>query len=201
MRTRIALLGTLSDLHTQPIRYDLAELARIVADVQPDLLGVEVERDEFERDDLTRAPIEVRDALVPLARRSDIVVVPIGAASGEELRAPHATLRVRAVLIRALDGALMWVQTLANGAREVNSAIVSHTCGLICHLEEHASGARGRRAWKTTNEKMLANIIAIARRDPCARILVAVQCRRKHWLEPKLRRAPEIALVNYWELR
>ena len=104
-KTRIAILATLADLHQQPIRYDLAELARIVTDVQPDLLGVEVERDEFERADLARAPIEVRDALIPLAQRSDIVIVPIGAASGDELRAPAAN--PAAPLLRLLDVTLV----------------------------------------------------------------------------------------------
>lgn len=197
-KVRLALLGTLSDLHKQPIRYDLAELARIVVETQPDLLGVEVERDDFERDDLRRAPIEVREALIPLARRSDTVIVPIGAGSPDELRA--AGDGIGTVLIRILDTALAVVQKTANDARRINSALVSHTCGLICHIEEHACGARGRRAWAMTNEKMLTNIVAMAERDPQARILVAVQCRRKHWLEPKLRKMPDITLMNYWEL-
>ncbi len=197
-KTRIAILGTIADLHKQPIRYDLAELRRIVADVQPDLLGIEVERDEFEREDLSRAPVEVREALVPLARRSDTVVVPIGAGSSEELRA--SSEGIPAALIRGLDAMLTSVQKTANDARRVNSALVSHTCGLICHLEEYVCGETGHRAWLTTNEKMLANIIGMVRRDPQARILVAVQCRRKHRLEPKLRQAPGVELVNYWEL-
>ncbi len=197
-KTRIALLGTFAELHRQPIHYDLAELARIVIQTQPDLLGVEIERDEFERDDLMRAPIEVREALIPLARRSDTVIVPIGAGSPDELRA--AGDGTSAGLIRMLDTALAVVQKTANDARRVNSALVSHTRGLICHLEEHTCGERGRRAWTKTNEKMLTNIAAIAERDPMTRILVAVQCRRKHWLEPKLRKMAEIELVNYWEL-
>jgi hypothetical protein len=197
-RTRIALLGTLAELHKQPIHYDLVELARIVVETQPDLLCVEVERNDFERNDLSRASLEVREALIPLARRSDTVIVPIGAGSQDELRASGDG--IGAVLIRMLNAALAAIQKTANDAHRVNSALVSHTCGLICHLEEHACGARGRRAWETTNEKMLTNIAAIAERDPQARILVAVQCRRKHWLEPKLRRRSDIELVNYWEL-
>ncbi len=93
IKTRLALLGTLADLHRQPIQYDLAEVAHITGELVPDLLGVEVERAEFERDDLSRAPVEVREALVPLARRSDIVLVPIGAPSPDELRAPPASTR------------------------------------------------------------------------------------------------------------
>ena len=196
--TRIALLGTLSQLHLQPIRYDLAALARIVAEIQPDLLGVEVDRDEFERADLEHSPIEVRETLVPLARKSDMVVVPVGAPSPEELRPPHPG--VRAALIRVLDATLQQVQMTANNARSVNSASVSHACGLICHLEEYACGEGGRQAWKIANSRILGHIGEIARRDPGTRILVAVQCRRKHWLEPRLRKLPDVDLVNYWEL-
>ncbi len=53
-KTRIALLGTIADLHQRPIRYDLDALSHIVADARPDLLGVEIERDEFEREDFIR---------------------------------------------------------------------------------------------------------------------------------------------------
>lgn len=197
-KTRIALLGTVSDLHEQPIGYDLGELGRILASVQPDLLGIEIERDEFERGDLQGAPIEVREALIPAARKIDTVLVPIGAASPDELHAPQAG--VRSTAVRALDTILRAVQSTANNARRINSSIVSHTCGLICHLEEEVCGKRGRMAWTLTNEKMLANICEMARRDPGTRILVAVQCRRKHWLEPKLKKMSEVELVNYWEL-
>ncbi len=197
-KTRIALLGTLSDLHKQPIRYDLDELKRIVTELQPDLLGVEAERGEFERDELSRAPVEISEALVPLARRSDMVVVPIGAGSNMELHASNGGLP--AAVIRRLDAMIARVQKTANDARKVNSALISSTCGLICHLEEYVCGEQGRQAWEATNQKMLANILAMVQRDPAARVLVAVQCRRKHWLEPKLLRRSEIELVDYWEL-
>ncbi len=196
--TRIALLGTVSDLHTQPIRYDLAELTRIVSDVQPELFGVEVEQGDFERGDLASAPVEVRHALVPLARRTDIVLVPVGAALEGDLRAPAKG--VRAAVLRALDRALKGIEKLANGAREVNSGIICHACGLICHLTAHLGGKRGRLALKSANERMLGNIVSMTRRDPGARMLVAVQCRRKHWLESRLKRLAGVELVKYWEL-
>ena len=196
--TRIAFLATVSDLHTQPIRYDLAELSRIVSVVQPELFGVEVEQDDFERGDLAEAPIEVRDALVPLAGRTDIVLVPLGAALGNEPRAPGRGFR--AATIRVLDRTLTGIQKLANGARAVNSQMVCHACGLICRLEALISGKRGRAAWEDANQRMLRNIDSMTRRDPGARMLVAVQCRRKHWLESRLKRLAEVEVVRYWEL-
>jgi hypothetical protein len=47
---------------------------------------------------------------------------------------------------------------------------------------------------------MLDNILQIVRRDPGRRMLVAVQCQRTHWLEPRLKRVPDIELVDYREL-
>ena len=201
-KTRMALLATLSNLHHEPIRYDLNELARIVTQAQPDLLGVEVERSAFEQNDLSGAPLEVREALFPLALRSDVVIVPLGAGSREELSAPSSgPLRsVRTLLIGGLDAALTAIQRSASDARRVNSVLVSHSCGLICHLQAYASGERGRRVWEATNSKMLENIRWMVQHDPSTRIMVAVQCRRKHWLEARLRQWANVELVPYWEL-
>ena len=41
-QTRLAILGTMAVLHTQPIRYDISGLRKLVADVSPDLLCVEI---------------------------------------------------------------------------------------------------------------------------------------------------------------
>ena len=41
-KTRLAILGTISDLHRQSIRYDLDCLQKVVADISPDLLCAEI---------------------------------------------------------------------------------------------------------------------------------------------------------------
>jgi hypothetical protein len=55
-------------------------------------------------------------------------------------------------------------------------------------MEAAASTAESRLAWDRTNAEILDNVIAAIRRDPGRRLLVAVQCRRLHWLELQLRR-------------
>ncbi len=60
-KTRLALLGTLGHLHAEPLRYDLACLRSLVEALEPDLLGIEVEPDAWERGDLRAAPVEVRE--------------------------------------------------------------------------------------------------------------------------------------------
>ncbi len=50
------------------------------------------------------------------------------------------------------------------------------------------------------NEVILNNILAAVQRDPGRRVLVTVDCRRRHRLEKQLRRAPGIDLVFYQHL-
>ena len=118
-KTRLALLGTLGHLHTEPLRYDLACLRSLVETLEPDLLGVEVEPEAWERGDLSGAPVEVREGLVPAARRTDTVIVPLAGPSPGELAPPEGggLARLRAGLLRSADRLLTGLQRAADGPR------------------------------------------------------------------------------------
>lgn len=47
LRSRVAVLGTLAELHKTTIQYDLKTLRRIVKDLQPDLLCAEIYPDDW----------------------------------------------------------------------------------------------------------------------------------------------------------
>jgi len=201
-KTRLALLGTLGHLHTEPLRYDLACLRSLVEALEPDLLGVEVEPEAWERGDLRGAPVEVRDGLLPAARRTDTVIVPLGGPSPIELAPPERgeLARLRANLMQGADRLLAELQRVSDGPEGVNSALFGHVCGFICTVEAAVAGDVGRRAWQATNERILERILWAVQRDPGRRVLVAMQCRRVHWLELRLKRAPDIELVDYRDL-
>ena len=202
-RTRLALLGTLGQLHSEPLRYDLACLRALVEGLEPDLLGVEAAPDAWQRDDLSGAPIEVRESLLPAARRTDTIIVPLGCPSPLELAPPAGggLARPRAGLVRAARRLLTRLQRAADGPEGVNSHWFKHTCGLLCSLEAAAAGDEGRRAWDAANGRILERLLWLARRDPGRRVLVALQCRRIHWLETRLRAlGEEIDLVPYQRL-
>jgi len=199
-KTRLALLGTLGHLHTEALRYDLACLRALVETLEPDLLGVEVEPEAWERGDLSGAPLEVRAGLVPAARRTDTVIVPLGGPSPGELAPPEGggLARLRAGLVRGADRLLTGLQRAADGPEGVNSPLFGHVCGFICTVEAVAAGETGRQAWEATNARILERLLWAVRRDPGRRVLVAVQCRRVHWLETRLRSLrDEITLVPY----
>ena len=232
IKTRIAFLATLGHLHTEAVKYDLACLRSLVTDLEPDLLGIEVEPADWEQSTLSGAPVEVREALVPACVVTDTVVVPLGGpmpmelaspgafddfdafsvpgASGRDLRTAgaggtHGTKwdELRAKVLREADRLLTGWQRdrAAQGPEAVNSRAFGHLCGLVCTLEEAAAGEAGRRAWEESNERILERLVEMVRRDPGRRVLVAVNCRRVHWLQARLRAfAGEMVLVPYEQL-
>ena len=201
-KTRIAVLGTLADLHREPIRYNLACLADLVEELNPDLLFAELQREAWEAGDVSAVPIEYREALIPLAARTNIVIVPIqGAAGFEPGMAQAAHMRYpRRAMLRWLDGLLRWFQIRADGPHAIHSGSFGHICHTICLLEAWAGGPAARQAWDAANRALLENVLAAVQRDPGERVLVTVDCRRWHRLAERLRHVDAIELVAYWEL-
>ena len=202
-KTRLALLGTLGELHLEPLHYDLACLRSLVESLEPDLLGVEIDPLAWESGDLSGAPLEAREVLVPAARRLDTVIVPLGAPSPLELEPPAGSglTLLRAGVVRSTDRLLTALQRAADGPDGVNSPLFGHVCGFICRLEQAAADDDGRDAWEATNKRIFDRLMWAVRRDPGRRVLAAVQCRRLHRLEPLLRREKDILeLVHYREL-
>ena len=201
-KSRVAILGTLAELHREPIRYNLNALRRLVKELQPDLLCAEIHPNDWQTGDLSQLPPEYREALVPLSRRTDIIIVPVSNSRERELVAPWGQrwLRLRAWMVRLLNGQLRLMQRLANGPRAINSGFFGLICDGTCSLTAWVCGPEARHAWDESNQAILDNIIAAIRRDPGRRVLVTVDCRRRHRLEHSLRHAPEVELVDYRQL-
>lgn len=201
-KTRVAVLGTLADLHREPIRYDLACLTDLVEELNPDLLFAELQREAWEAGDMSAAPIEYREALIPLAARTNIVIVPIqGAAGCESIMAQDGRMaRPRRAILRWLDGLLRWFQLRADGPRAIHSGSFGHVCHTICLLEAWAGGPAARRAWDAANRTLLENVLAAVRRDPGVRVLITVDCHRWHQLVERLRHVDDVEVVDFWKL-
>lgn len=202
--TTVALLGTLRELHTALPGYDLRRLEELVAAKKPDLLCVEVDQRDWEADDLDGAPIEGREVLARLSRSSEITLVPLGAGgrlwSENGISAPCCGLLapVRRWLSRLLDNMTIGLMKLAGGPRAINSGLVEHLCAAMCDLQVALADGEARRAWMARNEELMDRVLWTVRHDPGRRLLVTIDCRRKHWLRARLRSVPEIALVDFW---
>jgi len=199
VRSRVAVLGTLAELHQKPIKYDLRALRRLVRDLKPDLLCAEIHPDDWKKGDLSKMLPEYRDALLPLSRRTDIIIVPVSNWHQLDLFVPKKghLLGLRTSVVRLLTGQLRLMQRLANGPRAINSGLFGWVCDVVCSLTARVCGPEVQQAWDQANQAMLNNILAAIRRDPGRRVLVTVDCRRRHRLERYLRAEPEVELVDY----
>lgn len=176
----------MSDLHSRPIAYDLECLRRIVADLSPDLLCAEITMDAWEREDLSRASLEVREALAPVIASTDVVLVPIAPTPKQYTDfAPNSGWRRR--LVRTFDRILHWGQIQANDVETVNGLWFGAFCHTVCWLTESLWSAKDRVAWERQNKELAENIVRAVQRDSGRRVLVAVQCQRLHRLTPLLR--------------
>jgi hypothetical protein len=184
-KTRLALLGTMSDLHKQPIRYDLACLQKVVADLSPDLLCAEITREAWEQNDFSQASIEVRKALAPVIASLDIVLIPVAPTPGSfpDFTPNHGW---RGHIVRTFDRLLRWGQIQADDVGTVNGPWFGAFCHTVCWVTEMFWTAEARAAWEKQNRRLAENIVRAAQRDSGRRVLVAVQCQRLHHLMPLL---------------
>ena len=199
MKSRVAVLGTLGELHTEPIGYDLDTLSRIVREIQPDLLCAEIHPDDWAAQDLDGMPPEYRETLVPLSRRTGIVIVPVAGSRDRGLMTPGGGqfLALRTFLVGILNAHLRWMQSGDRGLAAINSGAWGAVCDGLCCLTANLCGSDVRREWDAANRAIFENVLAAVRRDAGCRVLVTVDCRRRHRLERELRRVREVGLVHY----
>jgi len=196
-RTPVAVLGTLAEFHHDPIPYDLAALVRLVRDLRPDLLCLDMTSDQWRRREFGDLPPEYRDALLPLAQQTDIVVVPI---AGDRPPVEPTARGWRGRLIAQLRRVLAFVQRTAPGPTALNDGPRHHVADLLYSMIAWLGGPDTVRAWRTHTDHLVQQVLDVARRDPGRRILVVVNLRHCHHIRPALRRLTEIREVSHSRL-
>ena len=199
-QTRLAILGTMSDLHRQPISYDLNCLQNVVAALSPDLLCAEITQEAWERSDLSRVSLEVRDALAPVIASTDIVLIPVAPTPKQYADfTPDSGWRRR--IVRNFDRLLRWGQIQANDVKSINGFGFGAFCHTVCMLTELFWTKNDRAAWEKQNRELTENIVRAVQRDSGRRVLVAVQCQRLHRLIPLLQAHNNLfKIVRYQDL-
>lgn len=202
MKSRVAVLGTLGEAHAESDGYGLDALERVVREIEPDLLCTEIRPEDWAAGALEEVEPEYRDVLVPLSRRTDIVIVPVAGSRNPGLIAPRSgpLLALRSLAVRILNAHLRWMQRTARGPEQINSGWWGAVCDRLCSLTATLCGPDARREWDAANRAILEKVLDAVRRDPGRRVLVTLDCRRRHRLERDLRRVPEVDLVSHRDL-
>ena len=200
--SKVAVLGLLADLRREPTQYDLRLLHRLVKNIQPDLLCAEIHPDDWQFGDLSTVWLEYRETLLPLARRTDIIVVPVGGSARSEIKLPEdiPLVRLRRLAVQLINSLQRRFTRLARHPDDLNGGALDTFCDGRCALALWVSGSQARQAWEEVNNTILNNIITAVRRDPGRRVLVTVDCRRRRWLMGHLCELSEIELLTYHTL-
>ena len=195
--TKVAVLGTLAEFHREPIPYDLAALVQLVSDLHPDFVCLEMTPEQWQQQDFGDLPPEYREALLPLAYQTDMVVVPI---AEERPHEEPTTSGWRGQLIGFLRQGLAYVQRTAPDAAAVNQGWRHDLANVLYHLVAWLAGGQVEGEWQTHRSHLAEQVLEIARRDPGRRVLVVVNVRHCHHIRPALKKYPEVQVVPYSQL-
>ncbi len=196
-RTPVAVLGTLAEFHREPIPYDLDALVRLVIDLRPDLLCLDLSPDEWQKRDFDELPPEYREALLPLAYQTDIVIAPIGRAAPPQ--EPTAS-GWKGWFITQLRRWLASLQRTAPGPAAINQGLRHHVANLLYDAIALLVGQETYRQWKAHTDQLIRQVVEVVHRDPGCRILVVVNVRHCHVIRNALRKRPEVQVVEYRSL-
>jgi hypothetical protein len=192
--TRVAVLGTLAEFHREPIPYDLKALVQLVSQLNPDFLCLEMTPQQWHDQDYGDLPPEYREALLPLAYQTDMVVVPIAEANPPQ--EPTAS-GWQGRLIEWLRRGLVAIQRSAPNATAVNQGWRHDLANVFYHQIARLAGGKIEREWDAHRAHMARQVLEIVRRDPGRRVLVVVNVRHCHHLRPALRQYPDIEVVPF----
>ena len=195
--TRIAVLGTLTEFHADPLPYDLQALVDLVAGINPDLLCLDMTLAQWQQKEFDSLPAEYREALLPLAAQTDMVIVPIGG----ELEMPRATaVGWRNHLIGHIRTLLGWVQTNAPTPDAINQGWRHELANVLYGLSRHLAGSAAREAYHIHIEELTQATRQVAMNNPGNRILVVTNIQYCHHIRPQLRQQPAIHETTYMNL-
>lgn len=196
-KTRVAVLGTLAEFHQDAVAFGLEALLELVVSIHPDLLCLDIQPDVWEQKSFNELPPEYRDALLPLAERSDIVVVPIGEAQTHQ--GPE-TAGWRATIVQGLQSLLAGLQRNAPSPEAANYGWRHDLANVLYYLIDRLDRRHLRESHSAHMQHLIERIREVAYRDPQAKILAVVNVRYCHHIRPALREDANIEIVPFMEL-
>ncbi len=196
-RSSVAVLGTLAGLHCEPILYDLAALVQLVSDLKPDLLCLDITPDQWQSHDFSDLPPEYREALLPLAYQTDIVVVPI---AGKCPPAEPSATGWRRKAIALLQRWLATLQRTAPGPAAVNAGPRHFLANLLYGVIATLAKRETRHAECAHTNHLVQEVLEVLRRDPGRRVLVAVNARHCNHIRHALEKCPQVRIARYFQL-
>jgi hypothetical protein len=195
--SRVAVLGTLAEFHREPIPYDMSALLNLVAEINPDLLCLDIPRKQWKERNFENLVPEYQEVLLPLAQQTDIVVAPIG---GENLLIGPESTGWRGGAINWLRNRIAMIQRTAPGADAINQGWRHHLATFLYDLTRRLARGDLEHATRQHTDHLVHEIVEVAQRDPGRRVLAVVNVQHCHIIRKKLRAYDDLDIVTHSEL-
>ncbi len=194
----IIVLSTLHQLHGEVSYYTYGHLARIIEDLSPDILAVELTPADLAERKPQSVKQEYQHSVYPLFDKLRSKVVPLepsepkfselvqmGKQAREDLqRRDPAAMEQFGMYLQALyDVLLGWWRS----PRDVNSAETDRHFEIKHRYQGALFGENEAKGWELWNQHFLEQILVEATKDTGGRMLVLVGVEHSYWLRGRLR--------------
>lgn len=196
-RTRVAVLGTLLEFHDEAIPFDMSALLDLVANINPDLLCLDITPEQWLQRDFEKLPPQYHEALLPLAQQTDIVIAPIG---GEKSPPTQRRGGWRGKVINRLRKWIATMQNTASGPNDMNQGWRHNLTNYLYDATRWLAGGNLNRETKEYVAHLVQTVLEVSRRDRGARVLVVVNIQHCHLIRETLRMYDDIELPAFTEL-
>ncbi len=196
-QTEIAVLGTLAEFHQDPLPYDLVALVDLVAEINPDLLCLDISMEQWQQQDFSSLMPEYGEALLPLAAQTDIVVVPIG---GDKAMLRATASGWRGALIRRIRGSLARIQAGAPGPNAINQGWRHDLGNILYGIVRRLAGRQVVHAYHERIDQLMQEVQRVVADNPGNRILVVTNIQYCHHIRPRLRQQENTVVKAVKEL-
>lgn len=204
---QVVVLDTLHQLHADVPAYSNDELGRLIEQLKPDVLCVEVKPVDLARRPAEKNKQEYPAVIYPLLDRMHYRAYAMEPAEPEysallkpyrqgnqdfDTKAPAQS----AALGRYNDGVYAGLQAYWTSPARVNDAVTDSVLHAKHDLQEAMIGPTDRQLWEAWNGHFLQVIEQAAKENPGRRIVVTVGAEHGYWLRAHLAHAPGVRLMD-----
>ena len=196
-RTRVAILGTLAEFHHAAIPFDMPRLLELVVHINPDLLCLDITPQQWRERNFDQLPPEYREALLPLARQTDIVVAPIGCQGGWPVEA------LAGWRLKATHRLRIWISAIQNRSpspEALNQGWRHDLANTLYYAIWRVTSSERKREVRAHAERLTEQLLAVSRRDPGTRVLAVVNVQYCHLIRERLQTYDEVEVTDFSEL-
>ncbi len=210
VQTTVTVLATLHHWHEHATFYTFEDLAQIIRQISPDLLGVELTPTDLETRKEQRIKQEYPRSVFPLLDEglcdafplepseplfSQLVQMAKQAAEALHRRAPEVEEMFGVYVESLYETLFAWWRS----PFDVNSDETDRHFKIKHQFQAAVYGPEEREGWDAWNQHFLDQILEAANRRPGTRVLVLVGVEHTYWLRERLREEPHIHLVSVEE--